>query len=156
MVKEPNSSICYRMKLTDSGNCPIFLPFACCWKREFLSSSASEIALLEIAVPCSKALCPAQVPWEQRPHVVPVPCYLESMWPPSMIQSKRIWKLAVCKYLPDGLGPVIDIARLLRGPRAQIRHKYLLLCEPLCLAGNGLCQRVGVLLVVKAQLWKLV
>lgn len=57
----------------------------------------------------------------------------------------------MCKYLLDGLALVIDIAKLLRGPRAQIRYKYLLLCKPLSFVGNGLCQRVGVLLVVKAQ-----
>lgn len=54
MVKEPNSSICYKMKLKILGIVQYFAP--CCWKRGFLSSNAGEIALLmDAAVPCSEA-----------------------------------------------------------------------------------------------------
>ena len=90
----------------------------------------------------------------------PSRCHPAAHGPPGTTEwdakRKGIWKLAANKYLPDVLVPVIDIAKLLRSPRAQIRHKHLLLCEPLRLAGNGLRQQVGILLAVKAWLWKVI
>lgn len=90
----------------------------------------------------------------------PSRCHQAAHGPPGTSEwdrkRKGIWKLGVHKYLYNGLVLVIDIAKLLRGPRAQVRHKYLLLCEPLCLAGNDLCQRVSILLVVRAWLWKFI
>lgn len=46
--------------------------------------------------------------------------------------------------LPRDFDPVIDTAKLLSGPVAQIRHAYLLLCTLLCIADNDLCQQAGV------------
>lgn len=46
--------------------------------------------------------------------------------------------------LPEDWDPVIDTAELLRGPLAQIRHAYLLLCTLLRIADNDPCQQAGV------------
>jgi len=146
---------CYKMKLVGTRNCPIFLPLAFYWKRDSFGKQNLGLLLCPAA-----RLCPTWVPWEQKPPVSLSRCQPAAHRLPGATEQdtkrKGIWRTAVCKCLLDGLVPVIDAAKLLGGPRAQIRHKYLLLREPLCFAGSGLCQRVGVLLVIKSWLWKLI